>query len=108
MDVHAPADDITQGSSPNNEVYVRSSWNPRCDLQIDVIGRYVDNLPALDVPSYLTMDVRIAWQLYENFEWAVVGRNLLDSPHLEFADVTGGAVGTEVQSEVFTMVTWTY
>jgi iron complex outermembrane recepter protein len=108
MDVHAGADDITQGSSPNNQVYIESSWNLDNDMEFDVIGRYVDNLPALNVPSYLTMDVRIAWRPYKNFEWSVVGRNLLDSPHQEFADPVGGAISTEVQSEVYTMLTWTY
>jgi len=37
-----------------------------------------------------------------------VGRNLLDSPHLEFVDIEGGTASTEVQAQVFTSLTWTY
>ena len=108
LDIHASSSTSTQGASPNNQMYLRSSWTPRCDLEFDVIGRYVDNLPALGVSSYLTMDVRAAWRPSKNLEWAVVGRNLLDSHHAEFTDTLGGTIGTEVQPEVFTTLTWTY
>jgi iron complex outermembrane receptor protein len=108
LDVDEPAGSLIQGSSPHNQVFLRSSWNPRCDMEVDLIGRYVDNLPARGVSSYLTMDVRIAWRPYKNLEWAVVGRNLLDSPHAEFTDELAGTIGTEVQPEVFTMLTWSY
>lgn len=108
MDIHAPEGNLIQGSSPHNQVYLRSSWNPRSDWKVDLIGRYVDNLAALNVPSYLTGDVRLAWTPRKNLEWAVVGRNLIDSPHLEFADPLGGTIGSEVEPEVFTTLTWTY
>jgi iron complex outermembrane receptor protein len=77
-------------------------------LKATVIGRYVDNLPALGVSSYYVMDVRMGWRPAENLEWAVVGRNLLDSPHAEFIDRLSGLTGTEVQSEMFTTLTWNY
>jgi iron complex outermembrane receptor protein len=108
MDVHATATDITQGSSPVNQAYLRSSWDFRRDWQLDVIGRYVDNLPAIGVPSYTTMDVRLAWRPCKNLEWAVVGRNLIDSPHTEFVDTFSGIVGTKVPPQVYTTLTWTY
>jgi iron complex outermembrane receptor protein len=108
MDVHAGDGDLTEGSSPHNQLYVRSSWTPRCDLEFDLIGRYVDSLPALGVHSYVTMDARIAWKPRRNLEWAVVGRNLLDSKHLEFVDALAGQFSTEVQREIYTTLTWTY
>ncbi len=109
MDVHsAPVTDTTEGSSPHNRMFVRSSWDLSDDWQFDLIGRYADNLPAFGIPSYLVGDVRLAWQPYENLEWAVVGRNLFDSPHPEFVDAFSGIVGTEVQPEMFTTLTWTY
>jgi iron complex outermembrane receptor protein len=54
------------------------------------------------------MDVRLAWRPIENLEWAVVGRNLVDSPHTEFVDSLSGIVGTQVPPQVFTTLTWTY
>jgi iron complex outermembrane receptor protein len=106
LDVHAGPTDTTQGSSPHNQANLRSSWNLRPDMDFDLIGRYVDNLPAVGVESYVAMDARWAWRPWNNFEWAVVGRNLLDDRHAEFRDVLSGITGTEVQSEVFTTLTW--
>ncbi|HYO26309.1 MAG TPA: TonB-dependent receptor plug domain-containing protein [Lacipirellulaceae bacterium] len=106
IDMHASPTDFTQGSSPRNQANLRSSWNLRPDLDLDLIGRYVDSLPALGVHSYLTMDARLAWRPWHDFEWAVVGRNLLDDRHAEFRDTFSGIISTEVQSEVFTTLTW--
>jgi iron complex outermembrane receptor protein len=108
IDMHAGPTDFTEGSNPHNQASVRSSWalNPEWDL--DLIGRYVDNLPALGISSYVAADARLAWHPSDNFEWAVVGRNLLDDRHAEFSEVFSGVIGTEVQSEVFTTLTWTH
>jgi iron complex outermembrane receptor protein len=108
MDVHAGPTDITQGSSPHNQANLRSSWRLNPEWDLDLIGRYVDNLPALGVSSYVAADVRIGWHPWNDFEWAVVGRNLLEDRHAEFRDTFSGIIGTEVQSEVFTTLTWTH
>ncbi len=107
VDERFPPGNLNQDSSPHNRLYVHAAWNPLPDWEVDLYGRYVDNLPPLGVSSYLTMDARIAWRVTKQLEWAVVGRNLLDNRHLEFVDVEGGTIGTEVQSEVFTTLTWT-
>jgi iron complex outermembrane receptor protein len=60
------------------------------------------------VSSYLAMDARLAWRPWNDFEWAVVGRNLLDDRHAEFRDAFSGIIGTEVQSEVYTTLTWVH
>jgi iron complex outermembrane receptor protein len=107
MDRHGPTGGLSPDSSAHNRLYAHSAWSLRPDLEFDLIGRYVDSLSHLGVPSYLTIDARIAWRINKHLEWAVVGRNLLDRHHLEFIDVEGGTIGTEVQSEVFTTLTCT-
>jgi iron complex outermembrane receptor protein len=107
LDVHEGPTNTSQRSSPHNQANIRSSWNLRRDLDFDLIGRYVDNLPAVGVSSYMTIDLRLAWRPRRNFEWSIVGRNLLDDRHAEFRDLLSGIVDTEVQSEVFTALTWT-
>jgi len=53
--------------------------------------------------------VRLAWYATPTMELAVVGRHLLDSHHPEFgADTYIGSLPTEVQQEVYGMVTWRY
>lgn len=96
------------GSSPHNQVYLRSSWDLSQDVCCDLIGRYVDRLSALQVPKYIEMDCRIGWHVRKNLEFSVVGQNLLDSHHLEFVDFQGGLASTQVRRGGYAMVSWTY
>jgi iron complex outermembrane receptor protein len=97
------------GQDPCNQLYIQSSWNLGCQWQCDLVWRYVDYLPAMGVASYNAMDVRLAWRPRTDLELAVVGRHLLDEEHLEFgADQFTGNVSTEVQSEMYGMITWEY
>ncbi|MCI0684852.1 MAG: TonB-dependent receptor [Gemmataceae bacterium] len=95
--------------SPHNQVYVQSSFDLGCRTDLDIIGRYVENLPGFtpEVRSYLTMDVRLAWRPRPNLEIAVVGQNLLDSRHLEHGTsqiLTNTLV--EIPRGVYGMITW--
>ena len=96
--------EANEGKSPGNQAYLQSSWDLGDHWQLDLIGRYVDNLPALAVPSYLVMDVRLAWLPSESLEMAVVGRHLLDSAHPEFA--TPAFHPSEVEAEVYGVIGW--
>ena len=97
------------GENPRNQVCLALSGDLNYDLQLDLIGRYTDSLPALGVPSYVVMDLRLAWHASPNLEMFVVGRNLLDQEHAEFGlDTLTGGTATEVQQEVYGGVTWRY
>jgi iron complex outermembrane receptor protein len=75
-----------EGVDPKNQFILQSIMDLPNDLQLDVVGRYVDMLPAIltipKVPAYFTFDVRIAWQL-TYFEFSLVGQNLLEDYHAE-------------------------
>jgi iron complex outermembrane receptor protein len=97
------------GTSPHNQFFLHSSWDFADCVALDLIGRYVDHLPALNVPKYITLDARLAAWLTPNVELSVVGRNLLDGEHPEFeSDTFAGAQATQVQRSVYGMMTWTY
>ncbi len=100
---------ITQieGSSPHNQVYLRSSHDLRPELQFDVIGRYVDALTGIGVPGYFEVDSRLGWQATKHWDFSLVGQNLINSHHLEFTDSQGGLVSTQVRRGVYAMATWT-
>jgi iron complex outermembrane recepter protein len=99
---------FTTGVNPCNQVRLTSGWDLGSHWQFDTIFRYVDNLPDMDVPSYITMDLRLAWQPKKNFELAFIGRNLLDSHHPEFGQGGYPFVVTQVERSVFGKVTWRY
>ena len=69
-----PSNDYVD-EDPKNQFYVRSSWDIRENLQFDLTLRYVDRLVADQVPSYLTMDMRLAYRPRKHLELAVVGQN---------------------------------
>ena len=105
--LRAFADVSNRPTDAHNMFYVQSSWNVTEELNFDTILRYVDN--QHEAPSYLTMDLRLAWLPTENLEMFVVGRNLLDNEHPELvSDYIARTPGTGVESEVYGGLTLRY
>ncbi|MEO7317543.1 MAG: TonB-dependent receptor [Chthoniobacteraceae bacterium] len=94
-----------EGSSARHQAAVRSSIDLPHGFEFDAGLRYVDALPALQVPSYIALDLRIGWQISDNVEVSVVGRNLLDRGHTEFKPTTIGSEATEVERSIYGSVT---
>ena len=70
--------------------------------------RYVDSLPALGVPDYVTLDTRIAWKPVANLEFSLVGQNLLAPKHQEFgADMFGNSAG-QTERSMYGKVAWLF
>ncbi|MGA2034494.1 MAG: TonB-dependent receptor [Thermoguttaceae bacterium] len=114
MQLHArgaavPGSELDEGASPANQVYLMSSWDLGANVDFDMMLRYVDSLPALGVPSYIEMDLRLAWRPRKHLELAVVGQNLLENHLVQFS-------GTQfvpdqpaaVPRGVYGKVTWRY
>ncbi len=105
----APENEVGEDEVPRNQFYLQSSWDLGRNWELDWIWRYIDNLPAHSVPSYFVMDLRAAWRPRRNLELALVGRNLLDSAHLEFGDdMWAGTIATQVPRSVYGQLTWRY
>ncbi len=84
----SPRDEIDEKLSPQNQVYLQSSWDLPRNVQFDLIGRYVDRVPGFagaipPVDNYLSLDARLAWKPSKNLEFAITGQNLLDNHHAE-------------------------
>ena len=95
------------GGDPTNQAFLMSSWDLGCEWECDLLARYVDSIPSLDVPDYISLDARLAWQPNCRTEISLVGQNLLDSHHAEYAtSIFGGEIPTEVQRGVYAMLTW--
>jgi iron complex outermembrane recepter protein len=93
-----------EGASPHNQVYLMSTQNLTENVDCDVVCRYVDNLPVISVPSYIEMDLRLAWRPRTDVELSVVGQNLLQDHHLEYPNTPI----YEVQRGVYGMMTCTW
>ena len=103
--------ELVEKQSPQNQFYLRSSWDLPGQVQFDLIGRYVDKLAGFTpgVKSYLTMDVRLAWKPRANLELAVVGQNLLDNHHPELgSSLLVRSPLVEVERGVYGQVTYEF
>jgi iron complex outermembrane recepter protein len=92
----------TRGSSPANQVSVRSLVNLPYRTQLDAFFRYVDSLPSQHVDRYFSLDLRIARGFSHGFELSVVGQNLLERHHTEF---TGGS---DVERAAYGKIAWRF
>jgi len=93
----------TDGSSPHHMVTFQSSLDLPQNLEFDQTLRYVSALPALLVPAYTTADVQFSWHSTRDLDFAVVGQNLFQPHHAEFAG-PGGLIGIERSGYV--KMTW--
>ena len=108
----APADSgterDTEGNSPHHQFSVASGFDLPFRVGLDATVRYVDELPALDIDSYVALDLRLSWRPVKNLEVALVGLNLLDDRHPEFRPMSIRTQQTEVQRSFYGKVTWRF
>ena len=100
--------ELDEGRSPRHQFSLRSSFDLPHDVQFDAWVRYVDRLPTLDIPAYVSLDLRLAWRPRKNLELAIVGQNLLDDRHPEFRSSLITTVPTEIERSVYGKVTWRF
>lgn len=105
------------GSSPQHMVSAQSSLDITRYLQFDVDFRHVSALPGQSVSTtyfvqaYSTADTRLGWQVNKQWEVSLVGRNLLQPHHPEFASdpaangVDSALVG--IRRSGYIELTWT-
>jgi iron complex outermembrane receptor protein len=107
-----PSDQNTEhfieGASPHHQFSIASGIDFPANFGLDWAVRYVDTLPAVGIPSYVTLDVRLSWRPRPNLELAVAGLNLLDNQHAEFRPTSIRTQRTEVERSVYGKVTWRF
>jgi len=89
-----------EDTSPHHQVTVRSTMSLPGETDFDTVLRYVDNISAMGVGSYVELDLRLAKRVHRNVELSVVGLNLLHDHHREFNG------GTQVERSIYGQVRW--
>lgn len=98
-----------EGLSPRNGASLRNAIDLPNGLELDATLRYVDELPALDYPSYTELDLAVTWKPIESLELSLIGQNLLDSHHPEQTlAFTATGIPSEVERSFFGRVIWRY
>lgn len=77
-----------EDTSPEHQMQLRSYWDIRHDLTLDATLLYSDAtlVEGIDIKEFTRLDLRLGWQLSKELELSLVGQNLLDDRHGEFAD----------------------
>lgn len=96
---------ILEGSSAQLQASLRSNFDLGRDWEIGVGLRYMDDLPALNVDSYVGAEVRVAKQLTTSVELALVGQNLWDDRHAEFRSGFF-PIDPYIERSVYLSLTW--
>ena len=81
------------GGFPRHQISLQGDFAISKNIQFNLWFRFVDEMDAVysfdtsgkyEIDSYLTMDVRFAWQIRPKLEFSVVGQNLLTGDHVEY------------------------
>lgn len=102
-DPENPEPRFRNGASPKNQIKFQSFINLPFNMELDTSLYWVDKLPALDIPSYTRLDIKLGWEPVEGVELSVVGQNLIEE-HFEFSDSFLGNA-TRVPRSVFGALT---
>jgi len=106
--------DVNPGLNPSHQLGVWNSVDLPGSLELDVIGRYVSELPGTEPPGdevddYVEADARIGFEVTPRIRFALIGRNLLSPRRLEFfqsptAPGRGGAIERQARANI----AWTF
>ncbi|WP_292916120.1 TonB-dependent receptor plug domain-containing protein [Nitrosomonas sp.] len=69
--------------APQHQLSVRSNYDFSERLQLNLWMRYTSNIALYNIPSYVTMDAKLAYKPTKNTELFVVGQNLFSQNHRE-------------------------
>lgn len=115
-DIQLHKDDNTNGfffegyewRTPPHQASIRSSIDLTSNLELDLWARYVDELPNLDIPYYITLDARLGWHPSENLEVALGVQNALENRHREFTSSLVDTGYSYIERNIYGKVTWRF
>src|ERR1700720_2353439 len=100
-----PTADLPNGSNPRHQWYLRSSLDLPRHFDIDNTLRFVDHLPALNIPAYYSLDAHVGWRPVPRVQFSITGQDLLNNQHLEFIPDFINTAPTIVKRAVYGSVT---
>lgn len=103
-----PGHEAESGEDPKHQFTLRAQLDLVKNIEFDAFFRHIDKLPGLEIKSYQTLDLRLAWRPINNIEFSVVGQNLLQSHHFEYTPTVIQTMPVQLQRGVFGKVTWRF
>jgi iron complex outermembrane receptor protein len=100
-----PVETQLEGNDAEHQAMLRSLMDLPGNLQFDVSLYYTGARPSAGVDRYVGLDLRLMWRACDNVEISLVGQDLLDPQHAEFAPVSNPSAPAEVPRSVYAAVT---
>ena len=108
-------DDVNRSNaaagSPRHQGSIRSGFDLGKQVELDLWLRAIDQVKYIDgvnIPGYVTMDVRLAWKPTKTIELSLVGQNLLQKRHPEYIPEFINTTASEAPRSVYGKVTWKF
>lgn len=88
------------GNDPTRQFFLHTAHNLSHGVELDFFLRAISRLPDPRIPGYVAVDGRIGWTIARGVDLSLIGNNLLDRRHKEFANTAGGELGRSIQARV--------
>jgi iron complex outermembrane receptor protein len=95
------------GSAPRAQWQVRTVFSPGTRASLDVALFHVGPIEQLQVAAYTRADISAEWRFSRRVSAMVIGQNLLDAAHAEFAGNQSLLLPTQVPRSVSLRLRWT-
>jgi iron complex outermembrane receptor protein len=98
----------TEGGIPNQQAQLRSNVNLPWHLEWTTSAYFVGRLAAPKIASYTRLDVNLVYHLSEKMWLGVVGQNLLQDLHQEYAGSVLTVTPSLVRRSGYARLTWRF
>lgn len=99
--------EVAENRSPHHQLSFRSQWDVTDSIEFDAIIGHTDQLSGVRVPDYWRLDLRLGWKVVDGLMFDLVGQNLIDDQHAEFATANSGPT-VEIPRSIYGRFTWQF
>ncbi|WP_221029858.1 TonB-dependent receptor plug domain-containing protein [Actomonas aquatica] len=93
-------------STPSHTTRAQASWSPHPDWDLDLGWQQVGSLESGLVPTYDALHVRLAWTPHPAWRIELIGRDLLDAQHREYAEIFSREVQPNLSRSLYLRLTF--
>ena len=94
-------------SSATNILSLLNRYDFENGWKADLWLRYNDNISSIDIDKLITMDLSLT-KKFNQVEFSLVGKSLLDNQHPEYNDSLSGYIPSEVPRSVYAKISWNF
>jgi iron complex outermembrane receptor protein len=102
-----PVSATTDGTAPRAQWQARSAFSPTARATLNLMLFHVGPLEQLQVPAYTRADISGEWRFNSHMTAMVIGQNLFDAAHAEFAGTGALLLATQVPRSASLRLRWT-